>query len=546
MSDAKIRVSGSKLVLIARVEWIRHHREYRESRARNWLRTSLLLTVTAGLGSAGYATGQALASREGTSPEVLGVIASVVFVWMVWRCSVLTYTRFERLNPDFLLTSVPANVASLGLFLVVYARVMATMAFPTIGVAVGTALGMRSPVVALTIPIAIGGMAALATGIGSAGRLTIHYLGRRLTRGGFYRDLLVVFGWIPLLGGWLLLQEASVTVMTFVAWLEFQPISWVVDLALLGAGERVDVGIGRSVIVLGGLLLGVGLLVNVTTALARRIWETEPASSTGARSSHTLVGEGRIERFVSTHVSRPVLTVARKRWLMERRTLRGVLYTGYVLLFVGVIVLPTVGLVGGPPLVLLAFTGGLATGVAFGTDPIGIEYRVVPLLLTTIDGRQFVDGVLMAALSAGVPAVTVMVLPVALLSPAGLGETIGVVLVGVVVCACTTTVGVAAGLGVEYDEFVPVPTFFTDAPGYGVIGWRPFLRLAALFGIVLLATLPAFLGNLPAVYGNASALGVPTDVVRLASLVLAALLATLVSAAAYRIAVRRYQAYQIE
>lgn len=540
-------------VRIARTEWTRHHREF-DGPWLGWRVLSLLLlAIAVVLGTVAHSVGRDLASGQTTTLGGLRIAASVAFVLLVWRSATVTRTQFERLNPDFLLTTVPARTAALGLLVIVYARLSAWLAIPTVGVALGTALGTRSPLVALTIVTAIAGMAALAVALGVAGGLTAQFVGVRMVRGNGYRDLLVVFGWAPLIAGAIVLQHYAESLAHLFGWLEIQPVAWFVDLALLGADDQwgivgaveTSIELGRGLGALGGVVLSVPLLAGVTTVLTRRIWETEPASSTGPHGSHSLVGAGWLERLLGERVPRPVLTIARKRLLAERRVRRGILTTAYVFVFVALVVFPVVGLAGAPVLVLIVFTLGLAAGVAFAGDPIASNYRTVPMLFTTIDGREFVGGHVLAALIVGVPVVTVVVLPLGLMSPASGVETVVLVLVGVALCACTASVAAAVGMGVEYSVLVPVPFFFTDVPVYGEVGTGSFLRLAKLFAAGSLVTLPAFLGNVPSVYEAVAGLGIPAVAVRSGFLFLTILLATLVAKIAYRIAAQRYHDYQL-
>ncbi|WP_135534176.1 hypothetical protein [Halostella pelagica] len=532
---------------VARTELTRHQREFDGRWFGRRVRSGLLLCVGVLLGAFAYRLGRDLATGQTALPAGLWTAVTALFVWMVWRSSSLTHARFERLNADLLLTTVPARTVTSGLLLFGYARLITVLALPALGIAVGTALGLRSPMVALTVVAAVASLTALAVAVGTAGRLAAHLVGLRIVRLGFYKDLFTVFGWTILLVVFIIFQDTLATVVPAIAVSELRPAAWVIDLALSGASHQAGVAVRRGLSALGVVLLSVPLLAGVTTVLARRIWEADPASSTEDRGSHSLVDDWWLERFLGERVSRPVRTVARGRLLVERRVPRGVLNTGYVLVFAALVLFPAVAIVGGANtmLLLVAFSLGLAGGVAFGTDPIGVKYRVLPALLTTVGGRQFVDGLVLAALVAGVPVVTVVVLPLGVVGPVGVVEAVLMVLVGVAVCACSAAVCVAVGMGVDRTEFVPIPFFFTDVPVYAEIGSAPFLRLGGIFVVVLIAALPGFLGNIPSVYGGASALGVPAVAVRTGSLCLTVLVAVGLSVFARRIAVRRYREYRI-
>lgn len=495
------------------------------------------------LGTVAYSGGRELVSGQ-SPPGWLWLVTSAVFLSMVWRSATLTQSRFEQLRPAALLTAVPARTVVLGLLCFVYGRLAAILALPTVGVAIGAGLGLRSLTVPLTIVVATASAAALAVSIGMGSRLAAQFVGRRLTRGRFYRDLLVVFGWVPLIGGVLVLRETSVSLTGLFVWLEFLPVAWFADLALLGAGAS-ESELRRSVGALGTVVVLLPALVSTTIAVARRLWEIEPVSSTGSSGSHTLVGGGLLERLLGDRVSRPVLTVARGCLLVERRVPRGLLSTGYVLVFTSVLLFPAAGLTGAPLLLLVVLALGLAAGIAVGTDPVSRTYRVLPVLCTSIRGRTFVRGTLLAALVVGVPIVTLVVLPLGLLSGASLVETVLLVLFGVSTGACTAAVSLVIGLAVDRDDLVRTPFFFTDVPVYAELGTTPFRRLGTVFAIVTIATLPAFFGNVPLVYETIAALGLPTSVVRSGALLAAILTVTIVSSVASRIAAQRFRDYRL-
>ncbi|AGB38400.1 hypothetical protein [Natronococcus occultus] len=538
---ARDRLDGG--VRIARTEWRRHRREFGGSRGRRVAAALGYCAVAVALGALATAVGRDLATG---TPLALSLAAAVAFAWIVARSASLTGSRFEQLAPDALLTAVPVRTAAMGLLVFVAARVGAVLAVPTVGVAVGLALGARTPLVALTAIIAIGALAALAVGVGVASRLGSALVGRRLSRGGLYRDLLVVFGWLPLVALWLLLQELSVSLETLSVWFEWLPLAALADLAVLGAGG--DVEPLRAVVTVAGVAVTVPLLAGLTTAFARRLWVTEPADSTDASrsGSHSLLDDGRLEALLGDRVSRPTVTVARQLLLAERRTPRGLLNAGYALAFVGLVGLPLFGvLLGAPGFLLVVFALGVAPGIVFGSEPIGRNYRVLPLLLTAVHGRAFVGGHVLASLVLGVPLVAIVVVPLGIASAATLAETVALVATGVALCCCTATALLAFELTVDREDLAPVPAFFSSVPAYAEEGWSAFVGLAKTFAVVSLVFLPAALGNATAVYERVAELGLPVTAVRLGALGVTCVLALGVSRVAARVAVRRYRDYHL-
>jgi|GEM_PF-5125736 len=532
---------------ITRAEWTRHRREFGTPLTGQPVLLVALLGIASGLGWLGYSLGRDITAGQPFPDDLLGLAVSGAFLWMVWRSSKYTHVRFERLNPDLLLTTVPARTASLGLLGFVYTRLLATLAVPTFGIVVGTAVGLRSPTVVLTLTLAIACMAVFAATLGTTSRLAARLVALRLVRARYYRDLLVVFGWIPLVIGAMLLQELSLSVAPLTGLFGASPLAWFVDVAFVGI---LDDSVGSTRHTLGAFaLLGTAIPVfaAATTTLARRVWERDSASSTGAGGSHSLLKTGVVERVVGERVPRATYTVARERWLIERRVPRGLLSTGYALLFMGAVGFPLVALAGGKTVLLVYFavTLGLVTGVAFGSDPIGTEYRALPMLFTSVTGRQFVGGLLLAATVVGVPLVALAIVPLGIVGSVGVARTFLTVFLGSAICACTASVATMVGLGVERVEYAPVPFFFTDTPIYGELGATAFLRHGLVLALAALASVPAFVGTARPVSERIAALGVSTAGIQLGSLLLALVLTVATTRTAARIAVRRFRDYQL-
>ncbi|CCQ35093.1 hypothetical protein HLRTI_001413 [Halorhabdus tiamatea SARL4B] len=536
---------------IARAEWTRHRREFGTPLTGRPVLLVAVAAITLVLGWLAHSLGRDLTTGQPLPYELLSLLVSVTFVWMAWRSSQYTHARFERLSPDPLLTTVPARTATLGLLGFVYARLITTLALPTLGVAVGIAVGLRSPTVGITVLVAIAGIASLAVALGTTSRLAARLVALRLTRVRVYRDILIVFGWIPLMIGFMILQELSISLAPLLAVFGALPLAWFVDLALLGSVESSFGSVGHAFGALGLLVLTVPVLVAGSTVFARRIWESEPVSSvgsTGSSGSHSLLKEGVLERFVGDRIPRAAYTVARERWLLERRGPRGLLMSGYVVFLVGMFGFPAVAIGGGGPnglLLLFAVGLGMMAGIAFASAPIGTEYRTLPMLFTTVDGQQFAGGLVLAATTVGAPLVLLVIVPLGISSLVGTIQTIVIALVGVTVSTCTASVALAIGMGVERYDYTPMSSFFTDIPVYAEIGLNGFLRLGSIFAVVTLVTVPAFLGNAPPVYERVEALGIPALGVQIGSLFLTLLLVVAVTRIAFRIAVQRFRDYQI-
>lgn len=531
---------------VAQAEWTRHRREFGAPLLGHRFLFVVSIALALGLGWLAYSLGREVASGQPLPTDALGLLVGVAFAGMVWRSSRYTHVRFERMEPAMLLTAVPARTAALGLLGFVYARLLTVLMLPTLGVTVGLVVGLQSLPVALTTGFAVTGMAALAVAVGTTARLLTRVVALRLVRLRGYRDLLVVFGWIPLMIGYMLLQELSLSEAPIVGLFGTLPVAWFVDLALVAGPEFARGSPQDAAAALGVLVVSIPALTAGTARLARRTWESEPVSSTGTHGSHTLVGNSWVDWLLGGYVSRPVRTVARERWLMERRVQRGLLSVGYVLLVVGVLGLPVILFAGARGfLLLIAIALGLAAGVAFGSDPVGTEYRTLPMVFTAVTGRQFVGGLVLAVSLIGMPLVVLVTVPVGVLSVVGPLQSVLIALVGVAVCACTASVALAVGLGVDRDELALRPFFFTDVPIYAEEGVGGFRRLGSIFAAVLLGTVPAFVGNAPVISTRVAALGVSPLAVQLGSLLLTILLVAALTRIAFRRAVRRFRDYQI-
>lgn len=543
----RIRPELRRAATITRGEWIRHRRECTTPVTGQPGVLAVLFGVAAGLGWLAHSLGQDLTAGQPAPDAQVGGAVCVAFLWMVWRCSTYTHVRFEQLTPDLLLTTVPARTATLGLLGFVYARLLTTLAVPTLGVAIGTAVGFRSPAALLTVPVAVACMGMLATALGTTSRLATRFVALRLARVRYYRDLLVVGGWIPLVIGAMLLQELSLSITPVTGVVGAVPLMWFVELALVGTFD--------GMIESGPYILGVcGLLVTAvpgftagTIVLARRIWEHAAAGSTATRGSHSLLETGVVERVVGERIPRATYTVARERWLMERRVPRGLLTTGYALLFMGVVGFPLVALAGGKTVLLVYFavTLGLVTGVAFGSDPLGTEYRTLPMLLTSVPARPFVNGLRLAATVVGVPLVALAIVPLGIAGSIGVAQTVLIALLGSAIGVCTASVATMIGVGGKRGDYAPVPFFFTDAPVYAEPGMTAFLRHGLVLTIGVLAGLPALVGTAPPVAERIAALGVPVVGIHLGALLLALILAAAITRSATERAAQRIRAYHL-
>ena len=147
--------SGKK---IARATWTAHRRERGTPLGGNRVQLAVLLAATIGLGWIAYSTGHSVGAGTTVPDDRVRVFASGAFAWMVWRSSQYAKVRFERLDSDLLLTTVPARTVVVGFLGFVCTRLSVTLIGPTLGVAVGAGAGLESLSVVVSIPVGVSAM----------------------------------------------------------------------------------------------------------------------------------------------------------------------------------------------------------------------------------------------------------------------------------------------------------------------------------------------------------------------------------------------------
>ncbi|MFN1126863.1 hypothetical protein ABCN43_11115 [Halobacterium salinarum] len=503
------------------------------------------LAVASGFGV--YTFGSALRHGQDTLPlETLQIAVTMgclaLLVGFVQRTSKLG----ERVDTDHLLTTVPAHEVVLGVVLAVAARTATRVSLTAVSVAIGFAVGTGAPASAFTILVAVAGLFALTALLGVALSFAVQLVTTRSPRFRRYKNALIVIGFFLVLGGWTAIDLDQLTSGFLRRWLTSLPTAWFVDLGLLGS-PSIQSGRLRSLGAFALVAGGIPVVTVVTTALATRVWETEPVSSAVLHRSRSLVGDGLEERLFAGHVSRPVLTVARKRWLQKRRVPRALLMAGYVFLLVLLVVIPALA-AGGVRLapLLVAFVLAAESGLAFGLAPVATEYSSLPMTLTSSTGKQFVRGTLLAGVAIGTPVTGLATFGLGVLGPPGVFESVLLGVTGVGLSVCAITVAAAVGMGVSYRDLVAAPVPLTSSTMYGEIGGAGFVRMGKLLGLVALVCSPAVVGYLSVVFDPVSTmLGVPAVAVRVGSLAVTIGLAVGVSTVAYRRAVRLYDDYTL-
>ncbi len=449
--------------------------------------------------------------------------------------------RIARLNVDHLLTTVRVREVVLGIGIVEYAWTVAPLSPVVLGVAAGFAVGTGSPASAGSIGVAVAGLVGVTTVLGIAVSFATTFATLRSPRLRRYRNYAYVAAFLLGLLVWTTVVQGPVSNERVVDWLRSVPFAWFVDLGLLAA-PNAEVGFGRGLAALGLTIIGVPVLTVIATGFADRALTTDSVSTTAVHRSRPLVGNGLAEYAFAGWVPRPALTVARKRWTQERRLPRGLLYQGFVLLVGPVVYLPILATGAVPAISVVALASLCAVGavLAFGVDCLGAEYASLPMTLTTVPGRRFVQGTVLAATTVSTPITFIAVVGIGVWSPLSRIELVLTALAGVALSVAGVLFVVALGLRVSYYDFQPISIPFTDMTVH--TDRNVSFRLVAVLVLVGLLVLPATVTYGMAFVGGTRA---PAVTAGAGSLLVTVLLAAGVSLLAYRRSVRAYEQYAL-
>ncbi|CAP15576.2 uncharacterized protein OE_5230R (plasmid) [Halobacterium salinarum R1] len=532
---------------IARIERTRNKRQPGHSATWRALRMITLIVLSIGGGTGAYLIGKLIARGDFTLPvSAIQTAAVAGFITFLSLGIQRTSSVNERLDTGYLLTTVGAHEAALGLVFTVYRQVAVPVFLPALAVAVGLALGSQTPATAVTVGVAVVGFVTLAALLGVVLSLATKLATSRSPRLRRYKNYTYVLTFILGFLIWITILQGPLSNQGACDWLQVVPPGWFVDLALFGLTD-VPTEPARGLSALGVTVVGFPVLMGTTIALTERVWTADRVSGSVLHRSRSLVGTGLAEWLFAGWVSRPVLTVARKRWLQERRVPIGLLFQGYLLMLAPLVFLPifAAGEVPGVALVGLVFLSAVGTALAFGAELVGTEYASLPMTLTSVSGRHFIRGTVFAGITISGPFTLLVVLLLGLGSPLVGVELLVLGVVGIVLIACSVVVSAMLGLDAPYYAIRAEAIPFTDITAYtesgGVFKW------GKVFAVVGLVCIPAYM-----VYGArfvggpvATALGASMPVVRIGALIVTSLFAIAVAALAYRRAVARFNEYTL-
>lgn len=542
-----------RCIRISQIERTRNQRRLNHSRGWRILVRVAMLCATVAIGVSAYLFGTALNQGHLTgSLDMVRVATTMGSFSLLLMFKQRTSKYSSHINSDHLLTTVPTREVVLGIVLTVLYPVAIPLSFVVAGGAIGFAIATQSPLTVFTLIVAVSGLLILTALLGVALNLLVEFITTRSAHFNKYKNGLGVIAFGLCLGLVAIVISGLISSSYLFSWLSVGPAAWFVDLGFAGSPVIQSVSI-RSVGALTVVVSGVPALLVGATALANRVWRTEPVSIATLHHSRTLIGAGVTERLFAGYVSRPVLTVARKRWLQERRVPLGLTMLSWSAPFLLVVIGPilAVGAVPGVSLVLFAFIGAVGTGLSLGFFPVGTEYSSLPMTLTTLTGEQFIRGELLASNTIGATVTAVGTVVLALGSSLHILESLLIALGSVTLCVCSSALAVSLGMRVSYRDLIPIPLPLTSATIYTEIGRASFVRMGVLVGMLVIVCLPAFGGYLlsfvSVFISMPPALGthLPIAIVRISSLLMMICLAIVVSQVFYRRAVRQYDQYTL-
>lgn len=533
---------------IARIECTRSQRQRGRSDVFRAVFFVCILALALGSGVGAYVFGTLLHSGEiALSAEFVQRVATAGFLALLVGLMQRTFRLLSRIKVTHLLTTVSTAETILGIAGAVLWPAVIWLAPIIFTFAIGFAVGAHWPAGIVTLCIAGAGLLVLAALLGVALSFTVKVVTTRSPRFRRYRGIIAVIAFVFVAGIFSLANAGLVSIDELGEWASYTPVAWFVDFGFWGT-SLVHSGVLPIMGSLAVLGAGIPVVTIGTTLLAKRVWETEPVSATILHHSRSLVGTGTIERLLAKRLSRPVLTVMRKRWLQERRVPVAVSMLGYLLVLLPIVYLPM--LFTGRILLVsplsLAVVLGPATGLCFGITPIGAEYSSFPMTLTAISGRHFVCGEILAGVTIGTPITVITTVLLALGSPVGTLETIAVGIASGMLSVCGMTLAVALGMSVSYSDLLPAPLPLSSATIYAEIGWMEFVRLGVLLGILGLVCVPGFAGYLLVFLEPMGATVIVSQpLIRIGALLLMSGLAAAASGIAYQRAVRAFDQYVI-
>ncbi|NUB89660.1 hypothetical protein HT576_01245 [Haloterrigena sp. SYSU A121-1] len=439
--------------------------------------------------------------------------------FLVGQRVVSARTRIEA--EPFVLTSVPARTAAIGLVVAETFRLLAYLGAPAILVTGICVVLFGSPAALVLVPLAALLFAATVVVTGSAAGYAVALL---VATSPFVARHRTVLGTVAsLLGMGCYLLFMGIGPFSFdqssLAWL---PVGWFADLALAGTGLISAPLRWVGALCSSAAVLSVGGLA--VDRLTATLWFIDPVDVVADESDRNEGGVAEptarrdalaaaaaplpVPRLLST----PTRRVAEWALLRTRRDPNRLTFLMIPLFSIGgavgnvAVQSGSIETVAAP---LCAVALPWAVGSLFAMNPFGDEGAVLPVTLTAVPGRQYVRGLLVPGLLIGLPLVPLATGLATLVSPYALLERVGLIaLSGFLTCVA---VAIAPAIGMAFPRFssisvgrsrdvipprmtaVTLHAALTVVPGTVLAGLvlAPELTRAALAG--LFGSLPAVL-----------------------------------------------------
>ncbi|WP_439028627.1 hypothetical protein [Haloarchaeobius sp. DT45] len=434
--------------------------------------TVAMFTVFAGV--AGYAlfvAGEAL--RAGDVPEIpvaggiVGIVRGAVglaFVFLVVMSIVRTVGKRATVDePAALLLASRVRDVVPAIVCTEFVLFMSWILPPIAVLVAGFSYGAQAPLVALSLPVILVGVALPAIWVGFLLGLVAHHLVTRYPPLARHRTALVVVAFLAYFGLIFTGSFDEAVAMLFEP-VQASPLSWYGDLLLLGVPNvsPSPLRIGAAVVATVALL---PLLQVASVTVASFHWFSDPAREADDEDDETVTATGgRTHRGTSTAsgvvtrllrpLDRPTRQIVNVAWVRTRRAPIKLLYLAYPLfgfLQQFATIVETRQVPEHMPF-LLALYVAWGAAMAFTLNPLGDDGPVLPATLSSpLSGRQFVAGHVLAGVIPGVPVALAVVGGSALASP--LSPTMTLAAVGVGVLGAVFAPVLAAGIGVSFPRF---------------------------------------------------------------------------------------------
>lgn len=378
-------------------------------------------------------------------------------VFLVGQRVVSARTRIEA--EPFVLTSVPARTAAIGLVIAETFRLLAYLVPSAVLVTGICVVLFGSPAALVLVPLAASLFAATVVVTGSASGYAVAllvatspFVARHRTVLGTVASLLGMGCYFLFMGiGPFSYDQSSL------AWM---PVGWIADLALAGSGLISAPLRWVGALCSGAAVLSIGGLA--VDRLTTMLWFIEPVSvvtdesdRNGTDTKELIARRDALAAAaaplpVPRLLSTPTRRVAEWALLRTRRDPNRLTFLLIPLFAVGSAVVNTAVQSGSIETVaapLCAVALPWVVGSLFAMNPFGDEGAVLPVTLTAVPGRQYVRGLVVPGLLIGLPLVPLVTGLATLISPYTLLERVGLIaLSGFLTCvaaAITPAIGMA-------------------------------------------------------------------------------------------------------